>query len=82
MGVKIFWKESCPKCPKAKELGESLKKEGIHVNLFSLDEPGGLAEATFFSVMSTPTVIIEKEGKEVVSWRDRVPAVEEVKKFL
>lgn len=82
MGVKIFWKESCPKCPKAKELGEALKKEGIHVNLFNLGEPSGLAEATFHDVLSTPTIIIVKGGKEVVSWRDRVPSIEEVKKFL
>lgn len=50
---------------------------------YNIDTPEGLAEATFYGVMSTPSIIvIDETGKEVASWCGDVPTFEEVKKWL
>ncbi len=79
MTVKLFWKADCPKCPAAKKSVHELKG----VEYYSLDEPGGLAEAAFYSIMSTPSLVIsDDEGTEVVSFRGEVPAVSELSRWL
>ncbi len=81
--IKIFTKAKCPKCPAAKEMGKELKKEGVQVFHYDLDTIDGLAEASFYSVLSTPSVIIEdEEEREVMSWRGIVPTLQEVKQHL
>jgi glutaredoxin len=81
--IKIFTKAKCPKCPAAKEMGTELKKEGVQVFSYDLDTIDGLAEASFYSVLSTPSVIIEdEEEREVMSWRGMVPTLQEVKQYL
>jgi len=81
--IKIFTKAKCPKCPAAKEMGTELKKEGVRVVNYDLDTIDGLAEASFYSVLSTPSVIIEdEEEREVMSWRGMVPTLQEVKQYL
>ncbi|MBM4339714.1 MAG: hypothetical protein FJ110_09215 [Deltaproteobacteria bacterium] len=81
--IKIFVKAKCPKCPAAKEIGIELKKEGLPVFHYDLDTIDGLAEASFYSILSTPSLIIEdEEEKEVASWRGMVPTLQEVKHHL
>ena len=81
--VKIFTKAKCPKCPAAKEMAKTLKSEGVRVLNYDLDTIDGLAEASFYSVFSTPSIIIEdEEEKEMASWRGIVPTVQEVKEHL
>lgn len=81
--VKIFLKAKCPKCPAVKEMGMTLKQEGIPVNQYDLDTLDGLAEASFYSILSTPSIIIEDdEEREVISWRGEVPTLQEVKQYL
>ena len=81
--VKIFTKSKCPKCPVAKEIGTELKKEGVSVLSYDLDTIDGLAEASFYSILSTPSIIIEDEQeREVASWRGIVPTLQEVKQYL
>jgi glutaredoxin len=81
--IKIFTKAKCPKCPAAKEMGTELRKEGVRVFNYDLDTVDGLAEASFYSVLSTPSVIIEdEEEREVMSWRGMVPTLQEVKQYL
>jgi hypothetical protein len=81
--VKIFLKAKCPKCPAVKEIGMTLKQEGFPVNHYDLDTLDGLAEASFYSVLSTPSIIIEdEEEREVISWRGEVPTLQEVKQYL
>ncbi|MCL6473301.1 MAG: thioredoxin family protein [Firmicutes bacterium] len=77
--IKVFWKENCAKCPAAKALvAESPKAE-----LFNIDEVDGLAEAAFYGVMSTPSiVVIDDSGQEIQSWRGEVPSREEIAKWL
>ncbi len=79
MTVKLFWKEDCPKCPAAKKTVAGL--DGIEY--YSLDESDGLAEAAFYSVMSTPSLVIsDDEGTEVVSFRGEIPSVSELDRWL
>ena len=81
--VKIFIKAKCPKCPAVKEIGTTLKGEGVPVFHYDLDTIDGLAEASFYSILSTPSIIIEdEEEKEVMSWRGVVPTLQEVRQHL
>jgi len=81
--LKIFTKAKCPKCPGVKEMGIELKKEGVPVFHYDLDTIEGLAEASFYSILSTPSLIIEdEEEREVISWRGVVPTLQEVKQYL
>jgi glutaredoxin len=81
--VKVFTKAKCPRCPAAKEIATTLKEEGVQVLNYDLDTIDGLAEASYYSVLSTPSIIIEdEEEKEVVSWRGIVPTLQEVKQYL
>lgn len=81
--IKIFTKTHCPKCSAVKEIGTVLKKEGVPVWTYDLDTIEGLAEASFYSILSTPSLVIEDEGeKEVISWRGVVPSLQEIKQYL
>ena len=81
--VKIFWKSDCPKCPAAKDIGSMLKKEGVNVTNYNLDTIDGLAEGAYYSVMSTPTLIIEdEEENHIADFRGTVPPVHEVQKLI
>jgi hypothetical protein len=77
--VKVFWKTDCPKCPAAKAMVEGSPK----AELFNLDEVDGLAEAAFYGVMSTPSIIVTDEGgNELTSWRGEVPSRQDIEKWL
>ena len=81
--IKIFTKAKCPRCPAVKEIGKELKKEGVPVLSYDLDTTDGLAEASFYSILSTPSIVIEdEEEKEVMSWRGVVPTLQEVRHHL
>lgn len=81
--IKIFTKEKCPRCPAAKEIGKELKRQGIAVFTYDLETTDGLAEASFHSILSTPSIIIEdEEEREIASWRGEVPTLQEVKQYL
>lgn len=77
--VKIFYKDDCPKCPLAKKLRDNLKEQKVNVIDYNVGTADGLAEASFYSVMSLPTVLVE-DGMEngVEEWRGDVPRMEEV----
>jgi len=50
---------------------------------YDLDTADGLAEASFYGVLSAPSLIIEDEEEtEVIGWRGTVPTLEEVKRHL
>ena len=81
--VKIFTKTQCPKCLAVKEIGKKLKEDGVPVFYYDMDTTDGLAEASFYSVLSTPSLVVEDgEERELISWRGRVPTLEEVKQYL
>lgn len=77
--VKIFYKDDCPKCPMAKELRDKLKEKNIRVLDYNIGTADGLAEASFYSVLSVPTVLVEDATENSVGeWRGNVPMMEEV----
>ena len=77
--VKIFYKDDCPKCPLAKQLQSRLEEEHVKVLAHNVGTAEGLAEASFYSVMSLPTVVVEDAMENgVAEWRGDVPKVEEV----
>jgi thiol-disulfide isomerase/thioredoxin len=77
--VKIFYKDDCPKCPLAKQLGSQLEERNVNVLTYNVGTADGLAEASFYSVMSLPTVLVEDALENGVGeWRGDVPRVEEV----
>jgi glutaredoxin len=81
--VKIFVKAKCPRCPAVKEIGTVLKEEGFPVYHFDLDTIDGLAEASYYSILSTPSIIVEDEQEqEIAGWRGIVPTLQEVKQHL
>lgn len=81
MKIKLFTKTDCPKCPLAKELCKELEND-IEVEYWNVDERDGLAEGSFYEVMSTPTIVIVNDEREVRSFRGEVPDKEEVLKIL
>ena len=77
--VKIFYKDDCPMCPVAKKLRDTLQEKNIAVDDFNVGTTDGLAEATFYSVMALPTVLIEDESENSLQeWRGQVPHIDEV----
>ncbi|MDI6715968.1 MAG: thioredoxin family protein [Actinomycetota bacterium] len=77
--IKVFWRENCAKCPAAKALVSDSKK----AIFYNVDEVDGLAEAAFYGVVSTPSIIVtDDSGKELASWRGEVPSRQEIEKWL
>ncbi len=69
MTIKLFVKDDCPRCPAAK-----VACEGIDVEVFDVGDVEGLAEASFYGVLATPSVLVlDGDGHEIVSWRGAVP---------
>jgi len=77
MKIKLFTKTNCPKCPLAKALCDSLTGQ-CPIEYFNVDDRDGLAEASFYTVMSTPSIIIVKDEHEVKGFRGEVPKKEEI----
>jgi len=81
--VKLFWKAKCPECGGVKAVGSELKAEGLPVYDYDLDTPDGLAEASYYGVMATPTIIIEDEKENrIASFSGKIPTTAEVKKTM
>ncbi len=81
--VKIFWQETCPNCPPAKELGKKLQAGGATVEYYNVKDADGLTEAVMHGVMATPSVVVvADDGSEKAVWRATTPKIEEVKAAL
>lgn len=80
--VLIFTKQDCPLCPAAGNLGERLRKKGLVVQQYDIATPDGLAEASFYAIMATPTIIvIDGDEKQLAGWRGIVPSDDECVKM-
>jgi len=80
--IKIFTQEGCPKCPAAKELGQKLAQEFL-VEWYDVQTIEGLTEASYFQVLSTPTIILtDEDNQELLAWRGEVPQEKELKKQI
>lgn len=70
MNVKLFVKDDCPRCPAAKQALDGI--DGVLV--YNVDEIDGLAEASFYSILATPSaLVVDADGNEIESWRGVVP---------
>jgi glutaredoxin len=79
MEVKIFWKQECPNCPPAKDLGKVLEQKGTNVSYHNVDEVDGLTESIVYNVMATPSIVLtDNSGDEIQSWRGQVPNIEDL----
>jgi len=79
MKLKLLWRKECKMCTPAKTACARLEKEGIEVEYFDVDTVEGMAEAAFYEVSSTPTtIVVDRRGNEVASWRGEAPEVEAI----
>jgi hypothetical protein len=77
--LKVFVKENCQKCPAAKEVARRYPE----TELYDVEQAEGLAEAAYYSVLCTPSVIIvDEEGSEVFAWRCDVPSSKDIEERL
>ncbi len=82
MEVRIFWQDKCPNCPSAKDLGKALEQQSINVGYYDIKDIDGLTSATMCGVMSTPSIAICEGDNVIMSWKGKVPSMDEVKKHL
>jgi glutaredoxin len=79
MKIKIFWQKNCPYCPEAKNVGKQLEKE-IAVQYFDIDTVDGLAEASYYDIASTPSIIVlDNNDNKIKIWRGKTPHLEEIR---
>jgi len=79
MKIKIFWQKNCPHCPEAKNVGEQLEKEA-EVQYFDVDTVDGLAEASYYDIASTPSIVVlDNNNNEIKIWRGKTPRLEEIR---
>jgi glutaredoxin len=71
--IKIFTSPSCPCCSKAKELGKFIEDKGLRVDYFDTSTVDGRAEAVYYDILSTPSVIF---GERV--WIGKLPEISEL----
>ena len=77
--LKVFVKQDCRKCPAAKEVAGRFPETEV----YDMDQPEGLAEAAFYSVLCTPSiVVVDEDGSEVYAWRCDVPTPKDVSEHL
>jgi len=84
MKLKIFTKNDCPNCPPARKLAKELEKEGkLEIENHNADEPDGLAEAQFYDVLATPSLILcDEADDEIISWRGKAPLKKDIYKEM
>jgi len=84
--VSIFGKNECDACKAAVEKIEYFTKkwerDDVAVEYIDMDTPDGLAEGAYRDVYDIPTVILEKEGDELVRWVKTVPVSQEFRKYF
>lgn len=75
MKIQLFTQKQCPRCPSAKEVIREINSERqIDVVEFDVDTVDGMAEAAYYGIISTPSVVlVDGSGEEVISWRGIAP---------
>ncbi len=81
--IKLFWKNSCPRCPMAKAIARKLEEKGYSVDYYDIETTEGLAEASLHMVMATPTmVLVDGNDEEIAAWRGTTPGLSEVEEAI
>ena len=76
---KVFIKErGCPKCHKVLQHCNALKEKGLNFQVYDLETVNGLAETSYYGILSVPTIIeVDSEDNEIKRWM----GLEELIKF-
>ena len=74
-----FWATWCGPCMRQGSVVEELAQEGYSVGKVDVDQEPGLAQQ--FKIMSIPTLLIFKDGKEVQRFIGLTPK-DNLRKFL
>lgn len=85
MVLKLFTQPCCPKCPTAKKLFAELKIKNskLKIEEYDITTVDGLAEASFYTVMATPTILLcSNDGRVLKDWRGTIPAMTEITRLL
>lgn len=77
--LKVFVKQDCQKCPAAKEVAGRFPETEV----YDVEQAEGLAEAAFYSVLCTPSiVVVDESGGEIFAWRCSVPTPREISELI
>lgn len=85
MILKLFTQPNCPKCPSAKKLLAEFKsqKSKVKTEEYDVSTVNGLAEASFYTVMATPTLLLCDDGGKIAKdWRGETPTLLEITAYL
>jgi hypothetical protein len=83
MELKVFVQAACPRCPAALALAEEISAAGGMVSVYDTGTAAGLAEASFFNIMATPSLLVVDDNEQVVgAWRGSVPDRVELDRLL
>jgi glutaredoxin len=79
---KVFRKKDCPQCVRLSGVLESFK-DVKELEVFDIESPEGLAQAMFYDVWSTPTLVYqlakEENPRTVMSADDILEILSQVK---
>ena len=79
--ILFFWGPNCPKCKEARKLIGWHR--GVEVTRYNVDTAEGLAEAAFYGLSSTPSIIVRKDGVMIARFRSsKLPTRERMKEVL
>lgn len=85
MILKLFTQPNCSRCPVAKKLVDDLRLtvNDLRIEEYDVTTVEGLAEASFYTVMATPSILIfDDNNKKIGDWRGESPKIEEVLKVV
>ncbi|RMF89743.1 MAG: thioredoxin family protein [Methanobacteriota archaeon] len=84
MKIELFTQKHCPNCPPAKEtLREVSAAKGVPIVEYDVESVDGMAEAAYYGIMSTPSVVVvDQSGEEIISWRGVAPDKERLLRIL
>ncbi len=84
MKLQVFTQKECPRCPAAKETVQELVRErDVDVAEFDVETVDGMAEAAYYGIMSTPSIVlVNSSGEEIISWRGIAPDKDRILQIL
>jgi hypothetical protein len=79
---KVFGKQSCEVCHKVHEKIEYFRSHWLNdatIDYYDMETVDGLAEGAFNDVADIPTVVLERDGKELGRWAKTPPTFDNLK---
>lgn len=79
---KVFGKQGCDICHKVHEKMEYFRNHWLNeaaIDYYDMETVDGLSEGAFSDVDEIPSVIVEKDGKELGRWIKTSPTFDELK---